>query len=41
MPSKVMGIPPNRTKYDHIRTFTSKHIKLTWYYNQIKLNKQR
>ena len=34
-------IVPNTTKYDHIRTFTSKQIKLTWYKNQIKLTKQR
>ena len=24
-------IPPNTTRYDHIRTFTSKQIKFTWY----------
>ena len=24
-------IPPNTTTYDHIRTFTSKQIKFTWY----------
>ena len=24
-------IPPNTTKYAHIRRFTSKQIKLTWY----------
>ena len=39
--SKVRGIPPKTTKYDHIGTFTSNQIKLTWYSNQIKLNKQR